>query len=104
MAKVVKRTVNFTAAVAPDVQGYKLYWSIGENTPLDYTSENVDIGNTTEVVIPDDIPSFPLVDALINLGVTAYDEVGNESDMTTLSTPFDFTAPDAPTNLVVGTL
>jgi len=104
MAKIVKRKISFEAAAAPDVQGYKLYWSVGEGTLLDYTSENADVGNVTDVIIPDDIPTFPLADDIINIGVTAYDDVGNESDMSTISSPFDFTAPDAPTNLVVTTV
>lgn len=99
MAKIVKRTIQFAAATAPDVQGYKLYWAVGDN--VNYNSDNVDIGNTTSVTIPDDVPSFPLVEAEINLGVTAYDDMGNESDMTKVSAPFDFDAPDAPTNLEV---
>jgi len=101
MAKIVKRKISWGASTATDTQGYKLYWSVGEGTTLDYTSDNVDVGNVTSVTIPDDVASFPLVDNTINIGVTAYDDVGNESDMTTISSPFDFTAPDAPTNLVV---
>jgi len=100
MAKIVKRTINFVASTAPDVQGYKLYWAVGGG--VDYLSDNVDIGNVTTVIIPDDVPTFPLVKDTIELGVTAYDDMGNESDMTVLSAPFDFDAPDAPTNLEVG--
>lgn len=102
MAKIVKRSISFGASSAPDIAGYKLYWSVG--SPVDYTSTNADIGNKTTVIIPDDVPSFPLVEAQVNIGITAIDDIGNESDMVTATAPFDFDAPDAPTNLVVGTL
>ena len=105
MAKIVKRTINWGASTAPDVQGYKFYWKVGEGEVVDYLSDNQDVGNVTNITIPDDAPTFPLVDDLVQIGITAYDDVGNESDMTVASNvPFDFTAPDAPTNLVVGTL
>lgn len=102
MAKIVKRTISFNPPDAPDVSGYKLYWSTG--VTVDYTSTNADLGNKTKIIIPDDVPSFPLVENQITIGITAYDDVGNESDMVITTAPFDFDAPDAPTNLVVGTL
>ena len=102
MAKIVKRNITFDASTAPDVQGYKLYWAVGAT--VDYNSDSLDIGNNLSVVIPDDVPAFPLVEGDITIGITAYDDIGNESDMTVLTAPFDFDAPDAPTNLVVGTL
>lgn len=102
MAKIVKRTISFSPSGAPDLIGYKLYWST--DTPVDYTSANADIGNKTTIIIPDDVSNFPLVEAQVNIGITAIDDMGNESDMATTTAPFDFDAPDAPTNLVVGTL
>jgi hypothetical protein len=105
MAKIVKRTISWGASTAPDVQGYKFYWAVGQGAVIDYLSDNVDVGNVITIIIPDDVPTFPLVEDLVQIGVTAYDDVGNESDMTVSNdVPFDFTAPDAPTNLVVGTL
>jgi hypothetical protein len=101
MAKIVKRKISWGASTAADTTGYKLYWSVGEGATLDYNSDNADVGNVTSVIIPDDIPTFPLVEDIINVGATAYDDMGNESDMTVINAPFDFTAPDAPTNLVV---
>jgi len=104
MAKIAKRSISWGASTAPDVAGYKLYWKVGEGEVVDYLSDNQDVGNVTNITIPDDVPTFPLVDDLVQIGITAYDDVGNESDMTVANVPFDFTAPDAPTNLVVGTL
>ena len=105
MAKIVKRTISWGASTATDVQGYKLYWAVGAGATVDYTSVFADVGNVTTVIIPDDVPTFPIVDDVVTIGVTAYDDVGNESDMTVVNdVPFDFTAPDAPTNVVVGTV
>jgi hypothetical protein len=105
MAKIVKRTISWGASTAPDVQGYKIYWAVGAGGSVDYTSTFADVGNVTSVIIPDDVPTFPIVDDVVTIGVTAYDDVGNESDMTVVTdVPFDFTAPDAPTNVVVGTI
>lgn len=105
MAKIVKRTIGWGASTAPDIQGYKIYWSVGVGEAVDYTSAFADVGNVTSVVIPDDVPTFPIVDDMVTIGVAAYDDVGNESDMTVVTDiPFDFTAPDAPTNVVVGTI
>jgi len=105
MAKIIKRTISWGASTALDLTGYKLYWNVGANANVDYLSTNANVGLKTTIIIPDDVPAFPLGDALVSLGVTAYDDVGNESDMTVIkNVPFDFTAPDAPTNLVVGVL
>jgi len=105
MAKIAKRSISWGASTAPDVAGYKLYWKVGEGEVVDYLSDNQDVGNSISVTIPDDVPGFPMIESLIQLGVTAYDNVGNESDMTVMNdVPFDFTAPDAPTNMVVGIL
>jgi hypothetical protein len=55
----------------------------------------------TEVTLPDDVPSFPLIAGEIKLGVTATSEAGNESDMTTLTAFFNFTVPEAPKNIKI---
>jgi hypothetical protein len=56
------------------------------------------IGNVTEVVLPEHVPSFPIVKGSIELGITAVNEVGNESDMMIFAAPFQFSVPDAPTS------
>jgi len=38
-----------------------------------------------EVTLPDDIPSFPLVAGKIVLGVSAVNQSGNESEITTIT-------------------
>jgi hypothetical protein len=79
--------------------GYKLYWA--EDGRVHYDSESAMLGNVEEIVLPDGVPSFPLVKGSIELGITAVNEIGNESDMTKVSFPFQFSVPDPPENLTL---
>jgi hypothetical protein len=99
MAKVRKTQITWDAVDSPDVAGYRLYWAVGGG--VDYNSEFLEVGNVTEIILPDDVPSFPLVAGDIEIGVTAVNQRGNESDMSVFSAPFDFTAPRAPGNIMV---
>jgi len=99
MAKVRKTQITWDAVDSPDVAGYRLYWAVGGG--VDYNSEFLEVGNVTEIILPDDVPSFPLVAGNIEIGVTAVNQRGNESDMSVFSAPFDFTAPRAPGNIMV---
>jgi hypothetical protein len=99
MAKIKTKRVRWDSSVSPDVAGYKLYWAIGQG--VNYDSDAAEVGNVNSVILPDEIPSFPRVAGDIEIGVTALNYKGNESDMSVCSAPFDFTAPEAPLNLVV---
>jgi hypothetical protein len=64
----------------------------------DYTAQSFDIGMTAHVDL-NDIPGFPTADGVYNLGITALDDVGNESSMLVVpDVPLDFTAPNPPTS------
>ena len=102
MGKLRKRRVRWNAARSGDVVGYRLYWKVGQG--VNYDSDFAEVGDRTEVILPDDIPSFPLVTAEMDLGVTAVSNKGNESDMVRFSAPFEFTVPDAPTDLSIETI
>ena len=102
MAKVRRKKVSWNHSFGPNVVGYKLYWALDDG--ISYDSDCVDVGYVTEVILPDGVDSFPLVDGEVDLGVTAVNEGGNESDIATLSTPFQFSAPKAPTGLLVETI
>jgi Tfp pilus assembly protein PilZ len=102
MARVRKRKVRWNGSNASGVVCYRLYWAVGKE--VNYDSDFAEVGNVTEVILPDDVPSFPIVAGDMELGVVAIDHIGNESDMTKLSASFDFTAPDAPTGLAVETI
>jgi hypothetical protein len=96
MAKVKKRRLVWEPSTSPNVIGYKLYWA--EEGEVNYDSPCAMIGNVTEVVLPEQVPSFPIVKGSIELGITAINEVGNESDMMIFAAPFQFSVPDAPTS------
>ena len=96
MAKVKKRRLVWEPSTSPNVIGYKLYWA--EEGEVNYDSPCAMIGNVTEVVLPEQVPSFPMVRGSIELGITAVNEVGNESDMMIFAAPFQFSVPDAPTS------
>ena len=97
MAKIKRRRLKWVASNSSQVVGYKLYWS--ENGELNYDSQWFMLGNVTEIVLPDDVRSFKPNGGPIEFGVTAVDELGNESDMVTLRAPYQFNVPKAPDDL-----
>jgi hypothetical protein len=97
--KIRKKRIRWQPSTSPGVSGYRLYWS--ERGEVKYDSDHAQLGNVTEVTLPDDVPSFPLIAGEIKLGVTATSEAGNESDMTTLTAFFNFTVPEAPKNIKI---
>ena len=99
MGKIRKKKVRWEPSGSDDVAKYRLYWSkYGEVT---YESESAEIGTVTEVVLPDDVPTFPLIAGDLHLGISAISEAGNESDLTKLTAYFNFVAPEPPQNLEV---
>jgi hypothetical protein len=70
-----------------DVKGYRLYWSL--NGGVSYDSNFAEVGNVTELILPDDVPSFPPVTGEIEFGVTAVNHTGNESDMVKISVYYE---------------
>jgi hypothetical protein len=71
-----------------DIKGYRLYWS--RNSGVSYDSNFAEVGNVTDVILPDDVPLFPAVTGEIELGVTAVNHTGNESDMAKISVNSEF--------------
>lgn len=88
--KARKKRVRWSASADPGVIGYKLYWAAGEN--VSYDSNCIEVGYLPELILPDDLPTFPLVAGEVQLGLTALNYLGNESDMTKFTVSFDFTA------------
>jgi hypothetical protein len=97
MAKIRKRKLRWIKSNSPQIVGYKLYWS--EKGEVNYNSKCVMLGNVTEIVLPDDVNSFKPNGGPIEFGITAIDEIGNESDIVTLKAPYQFAVPEAPTDL-----
>jgi len=99
MGRIKKKKVHWQGSSSPDAVSYRLYWSkCGE---VSYSSDHAELGKVTEVILPDDVPSFPLIAADMELGIPAVNEAGNESEMIELKAYFNFTVPEAPSNLQV---
>ena len=98
MARVRKRAVRWEPSTG--AAKYRLYWST--QGAVGYDSEFYEVENKTMVVLPDEIPSFPRTTGNIELGVTAVNAAGNESDITIARLYLDFTVPEPPKLLTVG--
>jgi hypothetical protein len=74
MARVRKRKVHWGASNSLGVVGYKLYWAIDKGVNYD-SADFADLGNVTEVILPDDVPSFPIEAGDIEPAVVAVDHL-----------------------------
>ena len=99
MGKIRTKKLRWEPAAGEAATKYKIYWS--ENGTVDYASSFAEVGAVTQVILPDDIPSFPRIAGNLELGIAAVNQAGNESDITKISAYFDFTVPEAPKSLVV---
>jgi len=99
VGRVRKKRIRWEPSGAGEITGYKLYWS--KDAPVDYSSPSAYLGNVTEVILPDGVPSFPGITGEVNLGITAIDSAGNESAMIGITTRLNFTIPEAPTKIEV---
>ena len=99
MAKLKKRKLKWKASNSSQVIGYRLYWAEGGG--VNYDSEFEFLGNVTEIILPDDVKTFPIVRETIELGVTALNEIGNESNMIKINAYFQFSIPNAPEDLMI---
>jgi hypothetical protein len=97
MGRVGKKKLSWETSPSPVVEGYRVYWEVGKR--VDYDSTFADVGKVTVLVLPDDLPSFPLVTGQMEIGMTSLSGSGNESDMRVLSVFVDFTRPDVPMNV-----
>lgn len=99
MAKITKRTLNWKASASAQTIGYKLYWS--RQGGLNYSSPCEFLGKVTEVIVPDGLTKFEAGTGPFDFGIVAVDDSGNESDMTTITVPFHFIAPEAPVEIKI---
>ena len=97
--KIKRKMVCWQGSASPDVSNYRLYWSTQGD--VSYDSFHVDLGPVTQIILPDDVPSFPLDSGDMALGVSAVNSAGNESHITEITVHFNFTVPAAPKNLQV---
>ena len=87
----MKKRVQWDPSPTRDIACHRLYWALGKS--VDYDSDFVEVVGDTELILPDDTPYFPLVSGLVELGITAVDQAGNESDMTRRHVFVDFASP-----------
>ncbi len=99
MGRIKRKRIRWQPPLGSHLLRYRLYWS-QEAAPT-YTSDHAELGPVPQVLLPDDVPSFPLIRGEIHLGISAISESGNESDITKTVAYLDFMAPDAPLDLVV---
>ncbi len=97
MGKVKRERLIWDRSLSDKVTKYRVYWS--KDGGIDYDSDYAEVGNVAQVMLPDDIPSFPSVADEMELGVSAISEAGNESEITKIVVSVDFTVPEPPRNL-----
>ena len=98
VSKPKTKKIRWSRSSSPNVVGYRLYWTVvGE---LSYDSEFIDIGDRTEVILPDRVLPLGNVRGKVALGITALSREGNESDMVRLSIDFDSLEYGTPTGLL----
>jgi hypothetical protein len=106
MPKIRSVILRIKPSGSADVVSYNLYY-VDTGNVLDYNSPKVNLGNPP--TDPDtgkmhiDVSALGVfTDGVYDIGATAVDDVGNESAMAKkLEVPFDFVAPDAPSELEV---
>jgi len=99
MSKIVEKTLSFPPSSSPDVVGYKLYFEEAP-TEVTYNSPHIDVSGTS--VALHEVPEFANFDSVYNIGVSAVDDAGNESNFSLMSdVPFDLFPPEPPGQLVL---
>lgn len=97
--KITKKKFSFDLESTEGVAGYNVYY---DKNVITYDSNKVTFTNivpdqlTYTITLPDDVP---LTDGDYNIGVSVFDEEGNESEIIVISYFFDFIAPVSPKNL-----
>lgn len=101
MAFIKTKTISWNASTSGDVVGYNVRYKVDNGTPFSYSDSYIQT-STPSVVAPDDFPSGTFSeDTDYLIGVSAVDDMGNESDIVEIISPFDFSPPLPPTGLTV---
>lgn len=109
MALVKSRVLRFPPSPSTDVVKYKLYIEpTAQPSKLSYQSGGMDLGlpqADTDGRLMVDLGGVDVLrtfDGIYDIGVTAVDDAGNESEMSIINgVSLDFFAPDAPGPLEV---
>jgi hypothetical protein len=97
MARLKKKRIRWEPPENSTTMKHRLYWAVGES--VGYDSDYIEVQDVTEVILPDAIPPLPMKAQGVQLGISAVNDSGSESDITMLNTPLDFSIPEAPKNL-----
>jgi len=98
MGIIKQRVISWGESNAVDLASYRVYWKkkVDAGDVVTYDDEHQDVGLVTEITLPDDISSSMEWEGDYSIGITALDNTGNESPMTSAESFFDFVAPPAP--------
>lgn len=98
MAKLAQRPVRFPDT--PGSTGHKLYYAPNTDV-LDYNSPFVTLPSAVDGYVHFDLSAvLPLIEGVYDLGLVAYDALGNESDMEVkTAVPLDSVPPVKPAPL-----
>lgn len=101
MARTASKTISWNPSSSPDVQSYRVYYKPDDGSAVQYNDPYIETQDS-QVIAPDDFPSGAFnTDGDYRIGIGALDDMGNESDITEITHPFDLTPPDPVTGLAV---
>lgn len=101
MAKIASQSMTIGKSDSPDVVGYRVR-VVGANVPVSYDTAYHE--TQSEVVDISTIPALKDADGTFDFYVSAFDEVGNESDFVSASgVVVDFHAPLPPSGISFST-
>lgn len=106
MAKIAPMKLKFAPSPSGDVVSYKLYIETSSKD-VNYSSPSFDLGKPNPVggvieVNMAELAGITTYEGNYNLGVTAVDEVGNESAMSVKNdVALDFVPPEPPGEIVI---
>ena len=98
VSKTKMKRIRWSRSPSLNVVGYRLYWAVAGE--VSYDSEFIDIGDPTEVILPDQVRPLHHVRGEVALGITALNRDGNQSDMVRLSVHFDSPVQGVPAGLL----
>jgi len=98
VSKTKMKRIRWSRSPSLNVVGYRLYWAVAGE--VSYDSEFIDIGDRTEVILPDQVPPLHHVRGEVALGITALNRDGNESDMVKFTANFDSPVQGVPAGLL----
>lgn len=101
MAKLKKYTLAWGMPSDTDIVNVRVRCATTPfaGTEADYSIAYDEVGKVSQIDLP--LPHTPLIDGNLSIGVSTVDDVGNESDISSITFPFDLVAPAGVTNLRV---